>query len=59
MFVHKYITLGTIEERIDQMIEDKKIVSDKIVGSGESWLSNLTTKSFMDLIQLKNEMVAE
>ncbi len=59
VFVHKYITLGTIEERIDQMIEDKKIVSDKIVGSGESWLSNLTTKSFMDLIQLKNEMVVE
>lgn len=59
VFAHKYITAGTIEESIDQMLEDKQRVSDMIVGSDESWLGTLDTRSFMDLIKLKNQMVTE
>lgn len=59
VFAHKYITSGTIEESIDRMLEDKQRVSDMIVGSDESWLSSLDSKSFIDLIKLKNQMVAE
>lgn len=59
VFAHKYITIGTIEERIDLMLQEKQKVSDSIVGSDESWLSKLDSQSFIDLIRLKNEMVAE
>ena len=59
VFAHKYITSGTIEESIDRMLEDKQRVSDMIVGSDESWLGSLDSKSFIDLIKLKNQMVAE
>jgi SNF2 family DNA or RNA helicase len=46
VFVHKFVTLGTLEERIDQMIEDKKKVASAIVGSDESWLTELDNESF-------------
>lgn len=52
VFAHKYITMGTVEERIDKMLTDKQKVSDMIVGNDESWLSKLDAKSFMKLIRL-------
>jgi SNF2 family DNA or RNA helicase len=52
VFAHKYITMGTIEERIDNMLESKQKMSDSIVGNDESWLSQLDAKSFMKLIRL-------
>ena len=59
VFAHKFITMGTIEERIDQMLEDKQKVSDMIVGNDESWISKLDTKSFLKLIKLsKSSMEA-
>lgn len=52
VFAYKYITMGTIEEKIDRMLEDKQRVADLVVGSDETWLSKLGTKSFIDLIKL-------
>ncbi len=52
VFAYKYITMGTIEEKIDRMLEDKQRVADLVVGSDESWLSKLDSKSFIDLIKL-------
>ena len=51
VFAYKYITMGTIEEKIDKMLEDKQRVADLVVGSDESWLSKLDSKSFIDLIK--------
>jgi len=34
VFVHKFVAIGTLEERIDQMISDKKKLSAAVVGSG-------------------------
>ncbi len=59
VFVHKFIALGTLEERIDQMIEDKKTIANSIVGSDESWLSKLDNDSFKALIALNREEVME
>lgn len=58
VFAHKFITMGTIEERIDAMLEEKQQVADTIVGNDESWLSKLDTKSFIDLIKLSKEAIA-
>ncbi len=50
VFVHKFVTPGTLEERIDQMIEDKKKIAGAIVGSDESWLARLDNEAFKQLI---------
>lgn len=57
VFVHKFVTLGTLEERIDDTIEDKKKVASAIVGADESWLTELSNESFKQLIALNKQMV--
>jgi len=59
VFVHKFVTLGTLEERIEQMIEDKKSIAGAIVGQDESWLSSLDNASFKQLIALNRSAVLE
>lgn len=59
VFVHKFITLGTLEERIDQMIEDKRKVAGSIVGNDESWLSQLDNEAFKRLIALNRAYILE
>jgi SNF2 family DNA or RNA helicase len=51
--VHKFITLGTLEEMIDEMIENKKGLAESIIGSGENWLTELSTDDLRDLVQLR------
>jgi SNF2 family DNA or RNA helicase len=59
VFVHKFIALGTLEEKIDQMIEDKKKLAGAIVGSDESWLSALDNQAFKQLIALNRQAVLD
>ncbi len=59
VFVHKFLALGTLEERIDQMIEDKKKLSAAIVGADESWLTELDNESFKKLIALNKNAILE
>ena len=51
--VHKFITQGTIEERIDLMIEDKSRLSgDVVAASGERWITELENEQLMELFSL-------
>ena len=59
VFVHKFVTLGTLEERIDQMISDKQKMADSIVGNDESWLTKLDNKAFKELIALNKHSIME
>jgi SNF2 family DNA or RNA helicase len=59
VFVHKFIALGTLEERIDAMIEDKKKLAGSIVGSDESWLTELSNEAFKQLITLNRSTILE
>ena len=59
VMVHKFITLGTLEERIDQMIEDKQKMADSIIGNDESWLTKLDNRAFKKLIALNKSSVME
>jgi SNF2 family DNA or RNA helicase len=45
--------MGTLEERIDQMIEQKTELAKNIIGSGESWLTELSTGQLRDLLTLR------
>ncbi len=57
--VHKFVCVGTLEERIDQMIEQKKVLAESIVGSGETWLTEMSTEQLKSLFQLSREAVGE
>jgi SNF2 family DNA or RNA helicase len=59
VFVHKFVAIGTLEERIDQMIEDKKKLAGSIVGSDESWLTELDNNAFKQLIALNKTALLE
>jgi SNF2 family DNA or RNA helicase len=57
--VHKYICAGTLEEKIDEMIERKQEVAERTVGSGESWLTELSTSALKELFALRQDAVGE
>lgn len=59
VFVHKFVAIGTLEEKIDQMIEDKKKLSATVVGSDESWLTELDNEAFKQLIALNKNAILE
>ncbi|MDX2211931.1 MAG: DEAD/DEAH box helicase [Oculatellaceae cyanobacterium bins.114] len=59
VFVHKFVAMGTLEERIDEMIEDKKKLAGAIVGADESWLSELDNDAFKKLIALNKSAIME
>ncbi|MBD2864793.1 DEAD/DEAH box helicase [Paenibacillus sp. IB182363] len=54
--VHKFVTLGTIEERIDDMIERKQSLNEQIVG-GESWITEMSTGELQQLFHLRKEWI--
>lgn len=55
--VHKFICPGTIEERIDAMIESKKEIAQSAIGQGEKWLTELSNESLKELWQLQTTLV--
>jgi SNF2 family DNA or RNA helicase len=57
--VHKFLCDGTLEERIDEMIEDKKALAENIIGTGEGWLTEMTTEQLRDLFALRREAIAD
>jgi SNF2-related domain/SNF2 Helicase protein/Helicase conserved C-terminal domain len=57
--VRKFVCVGTLEERIDAMIEEKKALAGKIVGTGESWLTELSAADLREVLRLSPEAVSE
>ncbi len=55
--VHKFITLGTLEERIDEMLERKQGLNELILGGGENWITELTTGELREIFALRREWV--
>ncbi|MDT7789542.1 MAG: hypothetical protein QOF58_7961 [Pseudonocardiales bacterium] len=57
--VRKFVCIGTLEERIDAMIEEKRALAQLVVGAGESWLTELSTSQLRDLLTLSGEAIGE
>jgi SNF2-related domain/SNF2 Helicase protein/Helicase conserved C-terminal domain len=55
--VHKLVSTGTVEERIDQMITAKRELAAMVVGTGEEWLTELSTDELRSLVTLSHEAV--
>jgi SNF2 family DNA or RNA helicase len=49
--VHKLICTGTLEEKIDAMLEKKQFLNDQIIQS-ENWITELSTDELKDLVYL-------
>ena len=58
VFVHKFICTGTLESRIDALIESKLTLAEDIVGSGESWLAQLSNDRLREVLALSADAVA-
>ena len=52
VFVHLMISEGTLEERIDAMLERKLAVSGGLIGDGEKFLASLSRREFDSLVAL-------
>jgi SNF2 family DNA or RNA helicase len=57
--VHKFVCLGTLEDRIDQMIESKRELAEQVVGTGESWITELSTGELRELFTLRREAIGD
>ncbi len=57
--VHKFVCAGTLEEKIDAMIENKKDIAEKVIGAGEGWITELSNKDLKELWKLRKEALGE
>ena len=57
--MHKFVCQGTLEERISQMIADKRSVAGSVLSAGEGWLTELSTPALRDLFALSRERAVE
>ncbi len=54
VMVHKLVCKGTIEERIDALIESKRELAENVIGSGsEKWITELSNDELMSLLRLE------
>ncbi len=51
--MHRFITRGTFEERINQMIQRKRELAQMTVGSGETWIGQPPPQELKALFQLR------
>ncbi len=57
--VRKFICTGTLEEKIDDMIEEKKALADLVISDGEGWLTKLSTRDLHKVFALSEGAVGE
>jgi SNF2 family DNA or RNA helicase len=57
--VRKFICTGTLEEKIDEMIEEKKALADLVVTDGEGWLTELSTRELREVFALSEGAIGE
>jgi len=57
--VRKFICAGTLEEKIDQVIEEKKALADLVITDGERWLTDLSTGALREIFALSEGAVSE
>jgi len=50
--VHRLITIGTFEEKIDEMISAKKELAELTVSTGEKWLRELSNQELKEIFKL-------
>ena len=54
--VRTLVCAGTVEDRVDRLIEAKRDLADRVVGHGEAWLAELSTEELARVLRLSGEM---
>jgi hypothetical protein len=57
--VHTFVCVGTVEERIDTVIAEKRTLAGVAVGGGDGWLTGLSTQDILDLVRLSPEATGD
>jgi hypothetical protein len=57
--VRKFVCAGTVEEKISLMIQEKRGLAARIVGTGEQWLADMSTSELRNLFALERGAVVE
>jgi len=57
--VHKFVCTGTLEERINEIIESKKQLAEQTVDAGEEWLTEMNTDQLRSLLLLDRNAVID
>ncbi|MGK7900607.1 MAG: DEAD/DEAH box helicase [Hormoscilla sp.] len=57
--VHKFVCSGTLEDKIHEMIESKKLLAEQVVGTGEEWLTELDSERLRDLLLLDRSTIID
>ena len=54
VMVHKFICQGTVEEKIDALINSKKELAENVIGSGgESWITEMSNDELLSMLRLE------
>ena len=57
--VHKFLSIGSLEEKIDLMLEEKKGLSNAIVDASGAWVTQLDTDALRELFTLNKDAVLD
>ncbi len=57
--VYKLVCAGTVEEKIDRLLEQKRDLASKVVGAGEQWITELDSRELRDVFSLSEGAVAD
>lgn len=56
VFVHTMLAYGTVEERVDELLAQKRLLRDEVVGSEVGYLAGLGDQELFDTLRLREEM---
>lgn len=55
--VHRFITKGTFEEKINALLESKKAIAELTVNAGETWIADLDDTALSEVFGLDNNVI--
>jgi SNF2-related domain/SNF2 Helicase protein/Helicase conserved C-terminal domain len=57
--VYRLLTSGTVEEKIDAVLTDKRALADRVIGAGETWITELSNRELRDLLSLSRDVAVD
>ncbi|XTZ09694.1 MAG: hypothetical protein ACQZ3N_05785, partial [cyanobacterium endosymbiont of Rhopalodia yunnanensis] len=57
--IHKFICTGTLEEKINDLLESKKQLAEQTIDAGENWLTKLNTDQLRTLLLLDRKAILD
>ena len=57
--IHKFVCAGTLEEKINDILEGKKQLAEQTIDAGEKWLTQLDTERLRTLLLLDREAIID